>query len=186
MKEKSFFTRGGDAGQTGILGEGRVLKSDLRIEAIGAVDEANAALGLFRSFLEKNDELHTSVITVQKKLYYVMSDLASLDASDERFVQISSEDVVWLENEIQSFENQLVIPREFIVPGDHPLSAMLDMARTIVRRAERQIVRFYQENPERNKALLQFMNRLSSYCYLLEIYVLKIKKDITVTSVKEL
>jgi cob(I)alamin adenosyltransferase len=186
MKEKSFYTRGGDTGQTGIIGEGRVLKSDLRIEAIGAVDEANAALGLFRSFLGKNDEISKSVLTVQKKLYWVMSDLASLDAKDERFVKISTEDITWLENEILTFEEQVVVPREFTVPGDHPLAAMLDMSRTIVRRAEREIVRFYQENPERNSALLQFMNRLSSYCYLLEIYVLKIKKDITVTSVKDI
>jgi len=186
MNEKSFYTRGGDTGQTGIIGEGRVLKSDFRIDAIGAVDEANAAMGLFRSFLEKNDELYNSVLTIQKKLYYVMSDLASLDASDERFVKISAEDVSWLENEIRTFEEKVVVPREFTVPGDHPLGAIMDMARTIVRRAEREIVRFYQEHPERNSAVLQFMNRLSSYCYLLEIYALKIKKDITVTSVKDI
>jgi cob(I)alamin adenosyltransferase len=186
MKEKSFYTRGGDTGQTGIIGEGRVLKSDLRIDAIGAVDEANAAMGLFRSFLEKDDEIYKSVLSIQKKLYYVMSDLASLDANDERFVKISAEDVTWLENEIRTFEEQVIVPREFSVPGDHPLGAIMDVARTIVRRAERDIVRFYQEYPERNSAVLQFMNRLSSYCYLLEIYVLKIKKDITVTSVKDI
>jgi cob(I)alamin adenosyltransferase len=186
MTEKTFYTRGGDTGHTGILGEGRVLKSDLRIEAIGAVDEANAALGLFRSFLDKEDALSASVLAIQKKLYFVMSDLASLDAADERFVKLSTSDVLWLEQEIKFLEENLDIPREFMVPGDHPLAALMDMARTIVRRAEREIVQFYQAFPGRNSAVLQFLNRLSSYCYLLEIHVLQIKKDITITSVKDI
>ena len=121
MSKKNFYTRTGDKGTTGIIGSERVLKSDLRIEAIGSVDEANAALGFFRSFLDSPDVLYETVLQIQKKLYYVMSDLASQDAEDERFVRISEEDVSWLEAEISKYEENLDIPREFIVPGDHPL-----------------------------------------------------------------
>jgi cob(I)alamin adenosyltransferase len=186
MAKKTFYTRGGDNGLTGIIGEGRLLKSDARIEAIGAIDEANAALGLFRSMIDTEDELSRTILVIQKKLYYVMSDLASLDAEDKRFVHIGAEDVSWLEVQIQDFEEHLEIPREFIVPGDHPLAALMDLARTIVRRSERELVQFYQQNPGRNLYLLQFINRLSSFCYLIEIYVLKIKKDITITSIKNI
>ncbi|MBI9048464.1 MAG: cob(I)yrinic acid a,c-diamide adenosyltransferase [Anaerolineaceae bacterium] len=186
MTEKSFYTRTGDAGSTGIIGEGRVSKSDARIEAIGAIDEANAALGLFRSLLDKSEPLYESILLIQKKLYYVMSDLASLDAKDERFVKITDQDIEWLESQIAQYEQNIVIPKEFTVPGDHPKGAMMDVARTIVRRSERALVRFYNEQPDRNTALIKFMNRLSSFCYVSEIYVLKIQKDINITSVNDI
>jgi cob(I)alamin adenosyltransferase len=186
LRKKAFYTRMGDLGLTGILGESRIAKCDPRIDAIGAVDEANAALGLFRSLLDPSDDVFQSVLQIQKKLYFLMSDLASEDAASEKFVQISNEDVTWLENEIARFEEKIEIPREFIVPGDHPLGAIMDLARTVVRRAEREIVRFYQQSPERNPVVLQFVNRLSSFCYLVELYVLKIKKDIEITNVKNL
>lgn len=186
MSKKIFYTRTGDKGTTGIIGAARVLKSDLRIEAIGSVDEANAALGFFRSFMDSTDALWETILLIQKKLYFVMSDLASQDADDERFVRITEEDVHWLELEIVKYEENLDIPREFIVPGDHPLGAMMDFARAIVRRAERALIRYYQVEPERNPALIKFLNRLSSFCYLAEIYVLQIKKEIDITSVKDL
>jgi cob(I)alamin adenosyltransferase len=186
MSKKNFYTRTGDMGTTGIIGSERMLKSDLRIEAIGSVDEANAALGFFRSFMDSSDTLCETILRIQKKLYFVMSDLASQDADDERFVRISEEDVSWLEAEIAKYEENLNIPRDFIIPGDHPFGAMMDLARTIVRRAERALIRYYQVEPERNPALIKFLNRLSSFCYLAEIYVLQIKKKIDITSVKDL
>ena len=186
MTKKNFYTRTGDKGTTGIIGDERVLKSDLRIEAIGSVDEANAALGFFRSLMDSTDSLCETILSIQKKLYFVMSDLASQNAEDERFVRISNEDIDWLESEINRYQENLVIPREFIVPGDHPLGAMLEMARAIVRRAERSIIRYYQMEPDRNPELVKFLNRLSSFCYVAEIYVLQIKKDIDITRVKDL
>jgi cob(I)alamin adenosyltransferase len=186
MSKRTFYTRGGDSGITGIIGDQRVLKSDLRIEAIGSVDEANAAIGFFRSLMDKADPICETILTIQKKLYYVMSDLASQNAEDERFVKLNDADITWLEEEIAKFEENLEIPREFIVPGDHPLGAIMDLARTIVRRSERALIRYYQIEPDRNPVLIQFLNRLSSFCYLAEIYVLKIKKDIDITSVKDI
>jgi cob(I)alamin adenosyltransferase len=186
MSKKNFYTRTGDKGTTGIIGDERVLKSDLRIEAIGSVDEANAAIGFFRSMMDASDPLYETILSIQKKLYFVMSDLSSQDTDDKRFVRISEEDIGWLESEIAKVEEKLSIPKEFIVPGDHPLGAIMDMARTIVRRSERSLIRYYQMDLDRNPALIQFLNRLSSFCYVAEIYVLQFKKDIDITSVKEL
>lgn len=186
MTKRAFYTRKGDQGNTGMLGEGRVSKGDARIQAVGAVDEANAGLGLFRSLLEPEDEAYQSVLAVQKRLYHLMSDLVLVNAEPTKIQTISDVDVSWLEAEIDKFERQIEIPREFIVPGDHILGAMMDLARTTVRRAEREIVAFYQQEPDRNPSVLQFINRLSSFCYVMELYVLQIKKDIKVTSIKDL
>ncbi len=112
-----FYTGQGDSGDTGYLGEGRISKSSLRIEAVGTVDEANAALGLARAFSE-NEKIKSVILTLQKQLYWLMSELAASPENAAQFDKISQEQITWLEDQIDAFENNVDMPKEFIVPGE--------------------------------------------------------------------
>jgi cob(I)alamin adenosyltransferase len=176
----SFFTRAGDQGLTGILGPGRVRKSDLRIETLGTLDEANAALGLSRSICqaEGTPEL---ILKIQRDIYSLMSEVAATPENAGRFRKISEEDVLWLEKQIEEMSRVIKMPGEFIVPGDSLPAAYLDLARTIVRRAERRVVELASENGIENPQLMRYLNRLSSLCYVLELKEIQTLKKKTPT-----
>jgi cob(I)alamin adenosyltransferase len=162
-----FYTQTGDDGYTGLLGEGRTPKYDPRLETIGAIDEANAILGLARS-ISLAPQTAPILLTVQRDLYRMMAEIAILPGTDARFECFSSDRVSWLEHQIQNLSESVTVPNEFIVPGDSHSGASLDLARTITRRAERHIANAHQrliDNPE----LLRYANRLSSLCFVLEI-----------------
>jgi len=163
-----FYTKTGDEGYTGLLGEERAPKYDQRIETIGAVDEANAAIGLARTIclLPQTSSL---LLTTQKDLYHIMAEIAALPEIASRFQKITSERVTWLENQIDEISSQITIPDEFIVPGDTKGSAALDLARTIIRRAERHIAYLLHQKMIENGELLRYINRLSSLCFALEL-----------------
>lgn len=163
-----FYTGQGDDGSTGLLGEGRVAKFDLRMEAIGAVDEASAALGLARSQVAL-PENRDRILALQRQLYQVMTELAATPETAARFLAIDADAVSRLELEIETLQAQLTIPREFIVPGDTQGSAALDLARTIVRRAERRVAELLARGDVANHNLLPYINRLSSFLFLLEL-----------------
>lgn len=163
-----FYTGKGDDGTTGLLGEGRVAKHDLRMEAIGSVDEASAALGLARSQValpENRDRL----LDLQRQLYRAMTELAATPETAARFLGIDSDVLSRLEGEIDALQARVIIPREFIIPGDTPGGAALDLARTIIRRAERRISELMARGDVTNPYLLSYFNRLSSYLFLLEL-----------------
>jgi cob(I)alamin adenosyltransferase len=164
-----FYTSKGDAGDTGFLGSGRISKSSLRIEAVGSVDEASAALGLARALTE-SEKIRTIVLYVQKQLYHLMSELSADPSVADQFDKIKDEDVKWLENQIASLEDSVVLPREFIVPGESPASGALALARTIVRRAERRATALLEEHLIEKPLLIAFLNRLSSLIFILEVY----------------
>jgi cob(I)alamin adenosyltransferase len=163
-----FFTGLGDDGTTGFLGEGRIPKYDLRMEALGAVDEASAALGIARSQLTR-EETQTRILIIQRELYQLMAELAASTENADRFHFIDSKTVSRLEEEILNLGNGMEIPREFIVPGDSPSGAALDLARVIVRRAERRVTELLARGVVSNHELLRYLNRLSSLLYLLEL-----------------
>ncbi len=164
-----FYTGKGDTGNTGFLGEGRISKTSARIEAIGSVDEANAALGLARSLtaLEAVSEI---ILRVQKQLYILMTELSTDDKTSAQFSQVSAADVDWLEGEIKIFEKKVKLPREFIVPGENQASGALALARTIIRRAERRTIAFLEEQGSTKSEVVAYLNRLSSLVFLLEVY----------------
>jgi cob(I)alamin adenosyltransferase len=162
-----FYTRSGDDGLTSLLGKGRVKKSDPRIEANGALDEANAALGLVRSMCE-NVEWKNTLLTIQRDLFMIMTEVAVTPDARERFPVFPKEKVDWLEERISTLEKETVIPHEFIVPGDIPVAAMTDLGRTIVRRAERRVSGLLEDGHLENQTILEYLNRLSSYCFVLE------------------
>lgn len=163
-----FYTKKGDDGYTGLLGEGRAPKFDPRIEAIGAVDEANAALALARSST-KVPETGQLLLEVQKDLYLLMAELAATAENAAQFRKITDSRIEWLESHIDRVTHKVSIPKDFILPGDTFCGAAVDAARTIVRRAERHIARLLLSNTIENQSLLRYMNRLSSLLFVLEL-----------------
>ena len=163
-----FYTRTGDDGYTGLLGEGRVPKYDPRPEAIGSVDEASAALGMARALCQHS---HTAelVLIAQRDLYLLMAELSATPENAAKFRAISGERVTWLEVETDQIGNLVGMPREFIVPGDSQAGAALALARTIVRRAERRVAQMIHAGDLENIELLRYLNRLSSLCFVLEL-----------------
>lgn len=167
-KFTSFYTRGGDEGYTGLLGQGRVAKEDLRVEAFGTVDEANAALGIARA-LTRSADTPVIVMQVQRDLYGLMAELAATPENAARFRTIDEGRVQWLEQQVDAISAKVELPKEFIVPGDTVGGAFFDMARAVVRRAERRVAELLHRGDVENPALLRYMNRLSSLCYVLEL-----------------
>jgi cob(I)alamin adenosyltransferase len=163
-----FYTRTGDEGTTGLLGEGRVPKFDLRIEALGALDEATAALGLARATVTA-PRIGPLLLDVQRDLYHLMAEVGATPENAEKFRKIDEKRVGWLEEQTDAIEKIVEMPREFILPGETPSSAALSLARTVVRRAERRVVELFHAEKLGNLALLAYLNRLSSLCFVLEL-----------------
>lgn len=163
-----FFTRKGDDGYTLILGAGRVPKYDPRLMATGAIDEANAALGLARA-LSVAPQTAAIVTQVQRHLYALMSEVAADLETAPRFRQIGAEQVAQVEAWTGQVSGMVELQHEFILPGDTVAGAAMDVARTVVRRAERELAALIHKGEVENVELLRYLNRLSSLCFALEI-----------------
>ena len=180
----NFFTRTGDDGTTNVLGSGRVRKDDVRLEAIGAIDEANAALGLARAFCG-DIQCNEIILSVQRDLYKLMSEVAATPENAERFREINSERIIWLEKSIENLEEQVDPVREFIIPGDTQIGAALDLARSIIRRAERRVTKLHLDGSLENINLVQYLNRLSSLIFVLELFAYQQSGSGKITLAKE-
>ena len=165
----SFYTGGGDQGDTGFLGEGRISKSSLRIEAVGTVDEVTAALGFARS-IAANEKTRDILVNIQKQLYGLMTELSASCENAEVFTRITDKEVDWLEQQVKSIEDVVELPHGFILPGETPASGALSLGRTVVRRAERRVVALFDAGEIQNKELMAYLNRLSSLLFILEVY----------------
>lgn len=163
-----IYTQAGDEGSTGLLGEGRVPKFDLRIEALGALDEATAALGLARASAN-SPQISPLIVTVQRDLYKLMAEVGATPENAARFRSIDAARVIWLEEQTNAISVEVEVPSEFILPGEVPSSAAMGLARTVVRRAERRVVELYHNGGLENLSLLAYLNRLSSLCFALEL-----------------
>lgn len=163
-----FFSRTGDDGFTGMLGEGRIPKYHPRAEAIGAIDEADAALGLARTLCQ-NALSNDIIVVVQKDLYKMMAELSATPENTAKFRSVQSTHVQRLESEIEKISTMVENPHDFILPGDSKAGAALDVARTVVRRAERRAAGLYHGGEMTNAVILQYLNRLSSLCFVLEM-----------------
>lgn len=164
----AFYTRKGDDGYTGLLGEGRVPKYHRRPESVGAVDEASSALGLARAICSA-PQIAPLILEVQRDLYLLMAELAATPEESDKFHAIDDGKVSWLEAHIDNLSQAVNLPHEFIVPGDSAGSAALDLARTTTRRAERRVAELYHLKEISNANLLNYLNRLSSLCFVLEL-----------------
>jgi cob(I)alamin adenosyltransferase len=167
-----FFTGSGDDGTTGLLGSERVPKHHPRPEANGAVDEASAALGVARS-AARSAETASVILEAQRDLYHLMAEVASPRATASKFRRIDADRVAWLEGKLEAFGSRLEMVKDFVVPGDSASAAALDLARTVVRRAERQVSRLQHAGDLENPHLLRYLNRLSSLCFVLELWELR-------------
>jgi cob(I)alamin adenosyltransferase len=138
------------------------------MEALGAVDEAGAALGLSRAHA-RSAEAHGLILQIQRDLYGLMGELAATAENAGRFRVIDAQKVAWLETQTDVLTRLVEVPREFIVPGDTVQGAFLDLARTVIRRAERRVSDLFHRGDIENPELLRYLNRLSSLCFVLEI-----------------
>jgi cob(I)alamin adenosyltransferase len=156
-------TRGGDQGETS-LGDGTRLRKDaLRIEAIGAVDEANAAIGLLR--LHANAAADAMLSAIQNDLFDVGADLAVPGDAGER-LRLTDAPAARLEAEVAAMNAVLAPLTSFVLPGGTPAAAYAHLARTIARRAERRVVALAAQETL-NPAIARFLNRLSDHLFVL-------------------
>lgn len=163
-----FYTRGGDDGFSSRLGEGRLPKDDDLFEAIGALDEASAALGLARATCQAQPT-QALILAIQRDLYHLMAELSATPENAARFRRIDAARVSWLEEQTDELSAAVTLPGEFIVPGDSTGGAALALARTVVRRAERRVAGMFHSGEVSNPELLRYLNRLSSLCFVLEL-----------------
>jgi cob(I)alamin adenosyltransferase len=164
-----IYTRTGDEGETSLLGGRRVRKDDLQIEAIGAVDEVNAALGVVRVELGRSGvgaaKLDQEIGEIQHQLFNLGAELAGMSASEKRAGSLGTAHVVGLESLIDRYEAQLEPLRAFILPGGSPAASQLHVARCDCRRCERRLVQLAAIEPVRAE-VLQYVNRLSDLLFV--------------------
>ncbi len=173
IAKSAVATGKGDDGTTGLLYGGRIAKDDPRTEAYGTVDEAVAALGLARAELTESglDELAESVLRWQRELFVVGADLATNPDARDRLedgkTRVSEVMLEGVEVELALWEAAVEMPREFIVPGETAASAALEMARVVLRRAERRAITAEREAPSGSAWIVPYINRLADLLWVL-------------------
>ncbi|KSV67444.1 cob(I)yrinic acid a,c-diamide adenosyltransferase [Ensifer sp. ENS08] len=170
VKLNKIYTRTGDNGTTGLVSGPRRLKSDLRVDAYGAVDETNAFVGLARQHTAGNVDLDAALMRIQNDLFDLGADLATPDTGEPpqyEPLRIVAAQVTWLETEIDRLNTELDPLRSFVVPAGSPASAALHVARTVARRAERQVVALAQiEGEVVSTEAIAYINRLSDFLFV--------------------
>jgi len=166
------FNKRGDQGETGLLYGVRVAKSDARPEAYGTIDEAVSTLGLARSWAQKR--VQEIIHSLQRELFIVGAEMATTAEHYEKLVSrgnvVTPQMVQRLEDLIDELEAEVEMPRAFVIPGACPSAAALDMARAIIRRAERRAVSLRQANSLPNEEVLKYLNRLADLVFTLARY----------------
>ena len=172
-----IYTRKGDTGTTGLLfGGDRISKADLRTDAYGTTDEAVAALGLARasigSEIDRTDvRLAELILRLERELFVVGAELATHTDRRDRLTdavsRVTAPMVEALEREIDSLEELVEQPKEFILPGESMTGAALDMARTIVRRAERRSVALAEAGELPDSQVVPYLNRLADLLFVM-------------------
>jgi len=167
-----IYTKTGDDGTTGLLYGGRVSKSSLATEAYGSVDEAVAALGLARAFASASSpEAAALILDLQRDLFVVGADLATNPGERSKLKPVVSLVTAEMVGRLESLIDRTVeahpLPERFIVPGANLASAALDLARTLVRRAERRSVGFREAGGVVTDEVTRYLNRLSDLLFVL-------------------
>jgi cob(I)alamin adenosyltransferase len=162
-------THTGDDGTTGLMGPNRVRKDDAIIEALGALDEAQAAIGLARSFARP--EISELLFAVQRELYRVMGEVATAgqpkgeETAREHGMRTLPDHVDALEADVLRWRESL--PSAFIIPGATPFDGAIHVARSLARRAERRIVTLLASGAFENQDTQRYVNRLSDWLFVL-------------------
>jgi cob(I)alamin adenosyltransferase len=161
----TFYTRKGDEGYTDLLGD-RVAKFHPRPETFGTLDEATSFIGLARA-LSSSARTREILIEVQRDLYLMMAELAFAPDMQQKRYHITDEHVKRIEAETDKLSAEVELPPHFVLPGDTVPGGALDVARTVVRRAERLAVKLMHDGEIDNPQLLAYLNRLSSLLFIL-------------------
>lgn len=165
VKLTKIYTRTGDRGKTSLSDGSRVSKDTPRVKAIGAVDEANSAIGLAR--LHAWDQVDKSLSRIQNDLFDLGADISTPKGKPEqKSLRITTSQVTWLETEIDLMNTELSPLNSFILPGGSAVSSHLHLARAIVRRAESSAVALAASEAV-NEEALKYLNRLSDYLFVL-------------------
>jgi len=163
-----IYTKGGDKGKTSLGTGKRVVKYDLRISAIGDVDEANAALGVARLYAV--EEIDSLLFHIQNDLFDMGADLCvPLEKDEKERLRIDPHQVDSLEEKIDFYNASLPSLQSFVLPAGTALASSLHLARGIVRRAERTVCELNEREPL-NAAIIQYLNRLSDLLFVLARY----------------
>ena len=159
-------TRTGDGGDTSLFGKERVRKHDPRIEALGDLDEAQSALGIARS--QATGTVAQEILELQRGLYIAMSEVATPTSELVRLSQrIDGLAVAAIDEQAAALRATARIEGRFVIPGEDPLSASLDVARTVIRRAERRVVALVDAGAVDGAQLIPWLNRLSDIVFVL-------------------
>jgi cob(I)alamin adenosyltransferase len=173
IADSAVATGRGDDGTTGMLYGGRIAKDDLRTEAYGTIDEAVAALGVARAELTAAGltDLAASVLRWQRELFVVGAELATSPAARDRLqdgvTRVDESMLAGVEAELQRLEAAITMPHEFIVPGESPASAAVEVARAVLRRAERRIVTLERAVQLGRGWVGPYVNRLADLLWVL-------------------
>ncbi len=167
-----IYTKTGDQGTTSLYGGTRVSKDHIRIDAYGTIDELNSWLGLVRDEISVKEDQET-LLTIQKDLFYTGSELA-LDPEKKVLANgqnrlkkvLESTQIDFLEEKIDLYEQRLSPLTHFILPGGHQVTSLIHIARTVCRKAERITVALSNREEVRPE-LIQYLNRLSDYLFVL-------------------
>jgi cob(I)alamin adenosyltransferase len=172
-----IYTKKGDTGTTGLLfGGARVSKADLRTDAYGTTDEAVSALGLARAAIRAATDppgttLAGLIVRLQRELFVVGAELATHVDRRQKLTngatRVTAEMVTWLESEIDAIEAGHDMPKEFVIPGETMAGAALDLARSIVRRAERRAVELADGGGLPDSQVVPYLNRLADLLFVM-------------------
>ncbi len=172
-----IYTKTGDKGETSLFNGSRVPKNDPFIDALGTVDECNSAIGAALSFLPHVSKFHMirdQLTTIQHTLFDLGAALATPRTSSSNYkigkTRFDSEGTVLLEQWIDEMEQELPELKTFILPSGHPSGAMLHLARSICRRAERLVIPIHQHTDVSDQVIM-YINRLSDYLFVVSRYV---------------
>jgi cob(I)alamin adenosyltransferase len=170
-RDRKVYTRTGDDGTTALLFGGRVAKDAPGPAAYGAVDEAVAALGLARAELDEGTELAQLLVRLQRELFVVGAELATAPANRAKLqagtTLVTADMVTALEPIIDDVTTRFEAPQEFVLPGENRIAAALDVARTVVRRAERESVTATAAGWLSDSEVVAYLNRLADLVYTL-------------------
>lgn len=159
-----IYTKTGDDGNTGLQGNYRISKSHQRIISYGTIDEANSTIGMVLSN-QLDEDIEEILTQIQNELFLVGSDLSNPDLNDAKN-RVSLEMIERLENHIDKYESELEPLRNFILPGGDLISAQIHHARTVIRRAETQVV-LLSDKDEINSNCIKYLNRLSDLFFVI-------------------
>ncbi len=164
--DNKIYTKGGDKGETSLLGGTRVPKSHERVEAYGNLDELNSFIGLIRD--QDINSRYQGVLGRIQEVLFISEALVARDPATEApgLPDFGDDDIRILEKEIDTMNDELPELRNFILPGGHPTVSYCHIARTVCRRAERSLIRLNSNNPV-DGIIIRFINRLSDYLFVL-------------------